>query len=180
MLSPPINFLMIFLQMAILKREMTDQLYSEADHKFLADRYVVGACPRCGFENARGDECPRCGASYDATELKNPRSKLTNAPLTLKPTKHWFLLLDIFKERLQSWIETKNWKPNVINFIKDYIEHLHARAITRDCLGEFPFPCLMLKEKFFMSGSMHLSAIFQRQKSGRKRSISRTMEGILV
>lgn len=115
-----------------IEARVTDQLYSEKDGKFLADRYVVGTCPRCGFENARGDECPSCGASYEATELKNPRSKLTGAPLTHRPTKHWFLLLEKFKDRLSAWLETKNWKPNVINFIKGYVNDLHARAITRD------------------------------------------------
>lgn len=115
-----------------IEPRVTDQLYSEADHRFLADRYVVGTCPRCGFEQARGDECPQCGTSYEATELKNPRSKLTNAPLVLRPTKHWFLLLDQFKDRLLHWLENKDWKPNVINFIRGYIEHLHPRAITRD------------------------------------------------
>ena len=123
-----------------IEARQTEQLYSEADHKFLADRYVVGTCPKCGFENARGDECPRCGASYDATELKNPRSKLTNSPLVLKPTKHWFLLLDRFKDRLKEWLQTKNWKPNVTNFIKDYIDHLHPRAITRDMTWGIPVP----------------------------------------
>ena len=69
------SFFMIFWQWLYRSTE-TDQLYSEADQNFFADRYVVGICPRCGFENARGDECPQCGASYDATDLKNPRSKL--------------------------------------------------------------------------------------------------------
>ena len=112
---------------------MTDQLYSEADNRFLADRYVVGTCPRCRFESARGDECPKCGASYEATDLINPRSKMTNSPLKLKSTKHWFLLLDKFKARLSDWIDSKtDWKPNVVNFVKHYIENLQPRAITRD------------------------------------------------
>jgi methionyl-tRNA synthetase len=115
-----------------IEERITDQLYSETDKKFLADRYVVGDCPRCGFNNARGDECPSCGASYEATDLKNPKSKLTNAPLVLKPTKNWFLLLDKFKDKLIAWLETKNWKPNVVNFIKGYIDNMHPRAITRD------------------------------------------------
>lgn len=115
-----------------IEERITNQLYSEADDKFLADRYVVGECPRCGFAQARGDECTSCGASYEATDLKNPRSKLSNAPLTTRSTKHWFLLLDKFKERLSAWIETKQWKPNVLNFAKGYIQDLHARAITRD------------------------------------------------
>lgn len=123
-----------------IEERVTDQLFSEADQRFLADRYVVGTCPQCGFENARGDECPKCGASYEATDLKNPRSKLTQAPLTKRPTKHWFLLLDHFKEKLIAWLETKNWKPNVINFIKGYIDNLHARAITRDITWGVPIP----------------------------------------
>src|ERR1700733_11998967 len=98
-----------------IEERVTDQLYSEADKKFLADRYVVGECPRCGFPNARGDECPSCGASYEATDLKNPRSKLTQAPLVHKSTKHWFLLLEKFKDKLIDWINTKQWKPNVVN-----------------------------------------------------------------
>lgn len=126
------QFFKDLLENGYIEERTTDQLYSEADKKFLADRYVVGACPRCGFENARGDECPRCGASYEATELKNPRSKLTQSPLVRRPTKHWFFLLEKFKTRLNEWLETKNWKPNVINFIKGYIDNLHARAITRD------------------------------------------------
>lgn len=115
-----------------IEEKVTNQLYSEADKRFLADRYVVGTCPKCGFVNARGDECQQCASSYEATDLINPRSKLSNAPLVLKPTKHWFLLLDKLKESLTKWIEKKNWKPNVLNFIKGYIEDLRPRAITRD------------------------------------------------
>src|SRR5262249_22547479 len=95
-----------------IEEQITEQLYSEVDQRFLADRYVTGTCPRCGFENARGDECPNCGASYEATDLKNPRSRLSQAPLVRKPTKHWFLMLDKFKERLIQWIDSKDWKPN--------------------------------------------------------------------
>ena len=123
-----------------IEEHVTDQLYSEADGRFLADRYVTGTCPRCGFENARGDECPKCGASYDATDLKNPLSKLTQQPLVRKPTKHWFLMLDKFKERLTKWIDSKEWKPNVTNFIKGYIQDLRPRAITRDSDWGIPIP----------------------------------------
>lgn len=115
-----------------IEEQITNQLFSEKDQKFLADRYVVGTCPKCGFANARGDECPQCGANYEATDLINPRSKLSNAELVLKPTKHWFLLLDKFRPQLLAWLEKKNWKPNVTNFIKGYIEDLRPRAITRD------------------------------------------------
>lgn len=123
-----------------IEEMVTDQLYSVADNRFLADRYVVGTCPKCGFQNARGDECTECGASYDAIDLKDPRSKLTGAPLVRQPTQHWFLKLDLFKERLKEWLETKNWKPNVSHFIKGYVEELHARSITRDSEWGVPLP----------------------------------------
>lgn len=138
--EPTHQFFNDLLENGYIEARVTDQLYSEKDDKFLADRYVVGTCPRCSFEGARGDECPNCGASYDAIELKNPHSKLTQAPLVLKKTKHWFLLLEKFKERLTEWIESKSWKPNVVNFIKGYVEHLHARSITRDSTWGVPVP----------------------------------------
>lgn len=115
-----------------IEERVTDQLYSEADKRFLADRYVIGTCPKCGYTDARGDECQKCGASYEATDLKSPRSKLTGAPLTLKPTKHWFLRFDHFKEKLSDWISKKQWKSNVLKFAKHYIDELKPRAITRD------------------------------------------------
>lgn len=134
------EFFLELLANGYIEEKITDQLYSEEDKKFLADRYVTGECPRCGFVKARGDECPECGASYEATDLKNPRSKLSNAPLILKQTKHWFLLLDKFRTPLIEWLETRNWKPNVSNFIKGYIQDLHPRAITRDSAWGIPVP----------------------------------------
>lgn len=139
-IEPTHQFFNDLLANGYIEPKITDQLFSEADNKFLADRYVVGICPRCNFEEARGDECQRCGASYDSTELKNPRSKLSQAPLVLRPTKHWFLRLDLFKERLKEWLSSKSWKPNVLNFIEDYIENLHPRAITRDMSWGIPVP----------------------------------------
>lgn len=138
--QPVQQFFLELLQNGYIEQQTTDQLYSEADQRFLADRYVVGECPKCGFANARGDECPECGASYDATDLKNPKSKLTQAPLIRKPTTHWFLLLDKFKDQLNDWLSTKKWKPNVVNFIKGYIQNLHPRAITRDSDWGVPIP----------------------------------------
>lgn len=123
-----------------IEEKETDQLYSEEDKRFLADRYVTGTCPKCGYEQARGDECPQCGAAFDATDLKNPRCRLTGGPLVLKKTKHWFLLLDRFKERLTQWLATKDWKPNVTNFVKAYIDELRPRAITRDLTWGVPIP----------------------------------------
>ena len=123
-----------------IEGHVTDQLFSEVDNRFLADRYVVGTCPKCKYENARGDECTKCGASYEAMDLIDPRSKLTNAPLIKKETKHWFIMLDKFKTKLTEWIESKNWKPNVVNFTKEYIKDLRPRAITRDAKWGLPVP----------------------------------------
>ena len=135
------------LENGYIEERVTNQLYSEQDKRFLADRYVVGTCPKCGFANARGDECPQCGASYEATDLIKPRSKLSNAELSLKPTKHWFLLLDKFKDKLLQWLATKNWKPNVANFVKGYIEDLRPRAITRDMTWGVKIPLPDTEEK---------------------------------
>ncbi len=126
-----------------------EELYSEEDKRFLADRYVTGTCPSCSYEKARGDECPSCGASFEATDLKNPRSKMTNAPLVLKRTRHWFLKLDMMKERLKEWIATKKWKPNVVNFVNNYIDDLHERSITRDLSWGVPVPLEEAKGKVF-------------------------------
>lgn len=117
-----------------------NHLYSEAEKRFLADRYVVGTCPKCDFPDARGDECPRCAASYEATSLKNPRSKLTNSPLTLRPSKHLYLLFDKFQKELSTWIASKQWKENVVRFAQSYIDDLRPRAITRDSDWGIPVP----------------------------------------
>ena len=148
-IEPVQKYFTDLLENGFIEERITNQLYSEQDQKFLADRYVVGICPRCGFEKARGDECPKCGASYESTDLKEPRSKLTQAKLILKPTKHWFLRLDLFKDRLNEWISKKSWKSNVVNFIKGYIDDLHPRSITRDMSWGVPVPLNDAQGKVF-------------------------------
>jgi len=132
-----------------IEEKVTEQLYSEQDGKFLADRYVAGTCPRCGFEGARGDECQKCGASYEATDLKNPRSKLTGAPLILKATNHWFLRFDLFKDKLAPWLAQKKWKASVENFARSYVDDLKPRAITRDGTWGIPIPLPNTEGKVF-------------------------------
>ena len=134
------EFFIDLLNNGYIEERVTDQLYSEQDKRFLADRYVVGSCPKCSYQGARGDECQKCGASYEATDLIDPRSKLTDAKLIKKATKHWFLRFDLFKEKLNEWISTKQWKPNVVNFARGYIDDLKARAITRDSDWGIPIP----------------------------------------
>ena len=138
--EPTQTYFKQLLKNGYIEEKVTDQLYSEKDSRFLADRYVQGTCPKCGFEEARGDECPKCASSYEATDLKNPRSKLTSASLILKPTKHWFLRFDLFKGELSKWIKKKHWKSNVMNFAQNYIDDLKPRAITRDSNWGIPVP----------------------------------------
>jgi methionyl-tRNA synthetase len=123
-----------------IEEKVENHLYSEAEKRFLADRYVVGTCPKCGYAEARGDECQKCGASYEATDLKNPKSKLTGSPLILKPSTHLYLRFDQFKDRLASWIKEKKWKDNVLHFAMQYINELKPRAITRDSDWGVPVP----------------------------------------
>lgn len=116
------------------------QLYSVADHRFLADRYVVGRCPKCGFNEARGDECTACGASYDALDLIEPRSKLTGSLLEKRETTHFYMRYDLFKEKLTHFLEEKNWKGSTFEFSKQYLAELRPRAITRDLDWGVPLP----------------------------------------
>ena len=138
--APVQKYFLDLLKNGYIEEKVTEQLYSEKEGRFLADRYVEGTCPKCGNPHARGDECTNCGASFEATELINPRSKISHSPLILKPTKHWFIRLDLFKERLSKWLETKDWKNNVVNFVKGYIDELRPRAITRDSNWGVPIP----------------------------------------
>nr|NGX44718.1 Methionine--tRNA ligase [Candidatus Anoxychlamydiales bacterium] len=123
-----------------IEAKTEDHLFSEKENKFLADRYVIGTCPKCEYDKARGDECPKCSRTFDAKELKNPRSKLTNSKLILKPSKHWYMRFDKFKDKLTTWIKDKDWKDNVLNFSKEYIKDLRERAITRDSTWGIPVP----------------------------------------
>lgn len=143
------EFFLSLLENGHLEEKFSLQLYSEADQKFLADRYVEGECPRCHFDQARGDECPQCGASFEAVDLIRPRSKLTKAPLQQKMTKHFFLRFDHFKEQLRHFLAEKNWKPNVEAFAKHYVDELRERAITRDTSWGIPVPAEGFEEKVF-------------------------------
>lgn len=134
------TYFLDLLKNGYIEERITNQLYSVSENRFLADRYVQGTCPKCGFDKARGDECQSCGASYEATDLIRPVSKISGAPLSLKETKHWFLCFDQFKDQLLEWIQKKNWKPNVLNFALAYIQDLRARAITRDSDWGIPVP----------------------------------------
>ena len=124
--------------------ETTKQLYDEEAGQFLADRFVTGTCPKCGNEEAYGDQCENCGTSLNATDLINPKSAITGATPSLKETKHWFLPLDQYEGFLKEWIlkgHKKDWKPNVYGQVKSWIDDgLRARAVTRDLDWGIPVP----------------------------------------
>lgn len=124
--------------------ETTAQLYDEEAKQFLADRFVIGTCPKCGHEEAYGDQCENCGSSLNATDLINPKSTITGSTPTTKETKHWFLPLDRYEDFLRKWIlegHKNDWKPNVYGQCKSWIDGgLEPRAVTRDLDWGIPVP----------------------------------------
>ena len=114
----------------------SEQFYDPEANQFLADRYITGTCPKCGNENAYGDQCEKCGTSLSPTELIHPKSTLSNAELELRKTKHWYFPLNEYESWLEKWIleDHKNdWKKNVIGQCKSWIDGgLQPRAMTRD------------------------------------------------
>ena len=119
-----------------------EQLYDPEAEMFLADRFVMGTCPVCGFEEAYGDQCEQCGSTLSPTELGDPRSTLTDATPELKETTHWYLPLEEMQPELEEWIGTHpEWKNNVLGQIQSWFDDgLKDRAITRDVPWGVPVP----------------------------------------
>ncbi len=138
------EFFMTLYEKGEFIEEVTEQLYDEEANQFLADRFVIGICPKCGYEEAYGDQCENCGTSHNATDLINPKSAITGNAPTLKQTKHWFLPLDRHESFLKEWIlkgHKKDWKPNVYGQCKSWIDDgLRPRAVTRDLDWGIPVP----------------------------------------
>jgi len=124
--------------------EVTAQLYDEQAGQFLADRFVIGTCPKCGNDEAYGDQCERCGSTLNATDLINPKSTITGSKPVIKETKHWFLPLDRYDAFLREWIlegHKNDWKPNVYGQVKSWLDDgLKPRAVTRDLDWGIPVP----------------------------------------
>ncbi len=123
--------------------QTSEQYYDEENKQFLADRYIIGTCPKCGFENAYGDQCESCGTSLSPTELINPKSTISGNTPVLKETKHWYLPLDQYEPWLKEWILEghKEWKSNVYGQCKSWIDSgLNPRAVTRDLNWGVPVP----------------------------------------
>ncbi len=114
--------------------EVTEQYFDEKANQFLADRYIVGTCPKCANENAYGDQCEKCGSTLNATDLINPKSTLSGEKPVLKNTKNWFLPLDKMQPQIEAYIDSHNeWKSNVFGQCKSWLTAgLQPRAMTRD------------------------------------------------
>ena len=124
--------------------QTSKQLYDEQEKQFLADRFVTGTCPKCGYEHAYGDQCEKCGTSLSPMELINPVSTISGNKPVVKETKHWYLPLDQYQDWLKDWIlegHKHDWKPNVLGQVKSWLDDgLRPRAVTRDLDWGVPVP----------------------------------------
>ena len=121
----------------------SEQYYDPEAKTFLADRYIVGTCPKCGAEGAYGDQCEKCGSTLSPDELINPKSKLSGAEPIKKKTTHWYLPLQDYEQWLREWILEghKEWRSNVYGQVKSWLDGgLQPRAVTRDLDWGVPVP----------------------------------------
>ena len=121
----------------------SEQYYDPEAKTFLADRYIVGTCPKCGNENAYGDQCEKCGSTLSPEELINPHSKLSGAEPVKKKTTHWYLPLQDYEPWLREWILEghKEWRSHVYGQVKSWLDGgLQPRAVTRDLDWGVPVP----------------------------------------
>ena len=130
------------LNAGLLYKHTQDQLYDPEANRFLPDRYVEGKCPKCGYDEARGDQCDSCGSQLDAVDLINPRSRMTGATPIVRPSEHFFLKLTQLEAELKEWVgKQAHWRKNVQNFTLGALtEGLKDRAITRDITWGVPVP----------------------------------------
>lgn len=131
------EFFLEFYNRGILIEKKTNQFYDEKAKMFLPDRYVEGTCPKCGYDQARSDECENCSSLYDPSELLNPKSKITNETPSLRETTHYYFPLGKYQPALEKYINEMNekygWKENVLQYCRSWLKDgLKDRAITRD------------------------------------------------
>ena len=126
------------------EEEISEQFFDEQAGEFLADRYIVGTCPKCSNENAYGDQCEKCGSTLSPTELINPKSMLSGNTPVLKETKNWYLPLNEYENFLNEGIikgHQDDWKHNVYGQVKSWLnDRLKPRAMTRDLNWGVPVP----------------------------------------
>ena len=128
----------------IFEIKSSEQLFDPKENQFLADRFIEGTCPNCGYEHAYGDQCESCGSSLNPTDLINPKSKLSGEKPITKETTHWYLPLGNYEDFIKEWVidgKKDQWKPNVYGQVKSWIDlGLESRAITRDLDWGIPVP----------------------------------------
>ncbi|MFL5727965.1 MAG: methionine--tRNA ligase [Cytophagaceae bacterium] len=164
------------------EEKTSEQYFDVKAQQFLADRYIVGTCPKCGNENAYGDQCEKCGSTLSPSELINPHSTLSGEKPILKETKHWYLPLNKYEAWLKEWILEghKEWKPNVYGQCKSWIDQgLQPRAVTRDLDWGVPVPLPDAKGKvlyvWFDAPIGYISATkdyFSKDSTNRKSQIT--------
>lgn len=145
------DFFLKLLEKGVFREEEREQYYDEEAEQYLADRYIVGTCPNCGYDGAYGDQCEKCGSSLSSEELINPKSALSGSKPVKRKTTHWYLPLDQYEDWLREWIvdeHKEDWKPNVYGQCKSWLDTgLNARAITRDLDWGVPVPIESAKGK---------------------------------
>ena len=137
------------------RQDSVDQLYCTSCERFLADRFVEGECPLCGYEDARGDQCDACGKLINASELVKPRCKLCARCPEVRTSNHLFLDLPKLEEKLNTWLEesSEKWSSNARIIAKSWLKGgLQPRCITRDLKWGTPVPLEGFTDKVFTSG----------------------------
>ncbi len=138
----------------LIRQETIEQLYCERDKRFLADRYVRGTCPHCGYDGARGDQCENCGKLLEPTELKDPKCSTCGATPVPRKTTHLYIDLPAIRPKLEAWMKEASvkgfWANNAIQMTQAWIrDGLKSRAITRDLKWGIPVPKAGFEDKVF-------------------------------
>ena len=143
------EFFKTLLEKGHLELKSTPQFYCESCKRYLPDRYVIGKCPHCGYERARGDQCESCGKDLNADELVDARCQICEGTPVLKETVHFFLKLSHFTDALLKWVDgQKHWRPHVKIFSMNILkEGLEDRPITRDLTWGVPVPAQGFEDK---------------------------------
>jgi methionyl-tRNA synthetase len=138
------DFFKVLYDKGVFTEQITEQYFDEEAQQFLADRYIVGTCPKCANPSAYGDQCEKCGSTLSPTELIEPKSMLSGSKPVLKQTKNWFLPLDKLQPKIKNYLEQHtDWKPNVYGQCKSWLDGgdgLQPRAMTRDLDWGVPVP----------------------------------------
>ena len=136
------DFFTRFHEKGLLYETVSEVPYSPSQNRYLPDRYVVGECPNCGFDGARGDQCDSCGRTLDPQELINPRSSIDGGTPEFRTRTHFMMRFSQFEDRLKEWLSDKtNWRPQVLNFTNGFLDQgLRDRAYTRDLDWGIPVP----------------------------------------